>query len=160
MPKWPLQCSWVYFIHQCGLVAFVKNALQVNWLQRLTEPHIQAEHLSDAFTQNVCFHHDKTKQKMRICFSWSHHSPDWLNLSALFSLPLETERIHIFSLSVHLDCKEGESRLSSFWMIWSRHRSNQQRLRSGMTVWPVCLSVFVFVCLSKAHCCWVLHDNV
>lgn len=117
---------WVILSSSCASCYFhcaiVRNRLQLNWIQHLPGPSIQVEHLSDAFTQNVCSHHDRTKQKIRIFFSWSHHSPNWLNLSALFSFPLETKkRLHILNLSVHLDCKEGEPCLSSFWLMWSRH---------------------------------------
>lgn len=73
-----------------------------------------AIHRGRAFTQNGCFHHDKTKQKMRIVSTWSHHSPNWLNLCAFFSFPLETERLRTLNVSVHLDCKAEESSLLSF----------------------------------------------
>lgn len=104
--------GWFWAAHGPLTAFIVRNKLQVNWIQHLPETSI---HLSDAFTQNVCFHHDKTKQKIHIFFIWSHHSPNWLNLSTLFSFPPETERLHILNLSVHLDCKEGESCLSSFF---------------------------------------------
>lgn len=66
----------------------------------------------------VCLMHSKwlffitirQNKKIHIFFSWSHHGPNWLNLCALFSFPVETERLHI--LNVQLDCKEGESFIS------------------------------------------------
>lgn len=122
-----ISSNWLWLIYQgdfvkamsstsascCFRRAIVRNRLQVNWIQHLTDPSIQVEHLSDAFTQNVCVHHNKTKQKIRIFFSWSHLRPNWLNLSALFNFPLETEGLHVFNHSMHLDCKEGESNLLS-----------------------------------------------
>lgn len=52
--------------------------------------------LSVVFIQNVCLHDDKTKQKMRIFFTWSHHSPSWLGLSPLYPFSPCRQESYVF----------------------------------------------------------------
>lgn len=96
----------------CSCFAIVTIRLHVG--PKLDPASHRATHPSWA----VCLMHSKwlffitirQNKKIHIFFSWSHHGPNWLSLHALFSFPVETERLHIWN--VQLDCKEGESFIS------------------------------------------------